>query len=91
MEKARSSFSHQWILAALPEWIPWRRGPKTVCRDAGPLGEIREVLAASPFYSEGCSKVQVRMGSRQASVPKMRVKFPRNSGTVTISVRSFGA
>jgi hypothetical protein len=34
-----------------------RRGPKTAWSDGALRGKIREVIAASPFYSEGHRKV----------------------------------
>ncbi|PYU29956.1 MAG: IS3 family transposase, partial [Acidobacteria bacterium] len=49
-ELARSSFYYQLRIAAQPERVLRRRGPKTECSDETLTGKIREVLAASPFY-----------------------------------------
>jgi putative transposase len=60
-EMARSSFYHQRALAARPDRVLRRRGPKTAWSDVVLLGKIREVLAASPFYGEGHRKVWARL------------------------------
>src|SRR2546425_3420550 len=60
-EMARSSFYYQLRIAAQPERVLRRRGPKTECSDETLTGKIREVLAASPFYGEGHRKVWARL------------------------------
>src|SRR5260370_2089445 len=55
-EMARSSFYYQLRIAAQPQRVLRRRGPKTECTDETLTGKIREVLAASPFYCEGHRK-----------------------------------
>ena len=72
-EIARSSFYHQRVLAARPDRVLRRRGPKTAWSDAGLLGKIREVLAASPFYGEGHRKVWARLRFQQVRTSKARV------------------
>ena len=67
-EMARSSFYYQRQVAAQPERMLRRRGPKTAWSDAALLGKIREVLAASPFYGEGHRKVWAGCASRRAHV-----------------------
>jgi len=71
-ELARSSFYYQRALAAQPERIPKRRGPKTAWSDAALLGKIREVLAASPFYGEGHRKVWARLRFQEVRTSKAR-------------------
>lgn len=56
-EIARSSFYHRRAVAAQPDRVRRRRGPKSAWSDAVLLEKIREVLAASPFYGEGHRKV----------------------------------
>ncbi len=72
-EMARSSFYHQRALAARPDRVLRRRGPKTAWSDAALLGKIREVLAASPFYGEGHRKVWVRLRFQEVRTSKARV------------------
>ena len=72
-EMARSSFYHQRALAARPDRVLGRRGPKTAWSDAALLGKIREVLAASPFYGEGHRKVWARLRFEQVRTSKARV------------------
>ena len=72
-EMARSSFYHQRVLAARPDRVLRRRGPKTAWSDAALLGKIREVLAASPFYGEGHRKVWARLRFQQVRTSKARV------------------
>ena len=72
-EMARSSFYHQRVLAARPDRVLRRRGPKTAWSDAALLGKIREVLAASPFYGEGHRKVWARLRFQQVRTSKVRV------------------
>jgi putative transposase len=72
-EMARSSFYHQRALAARPDRVLGRRGPKTAWSDAALLGKIREVLAASPFYGEGHRKVWARLRFQQVRTSKARV------------------
>src|SRR2546426_9236922 len=63
-EMARSSFYYQLRIAAQPQRVLRRRGPKTECSDETLTGKIREVLAASPFYGEGHRKVWARLRMR---------------------------
>lgn len=72
-ELARSSFYHRRALAAQPDRVLGRRGPKTAWSDAGLLEKIREVLAASPFYGEGHRKVWARLRFEGARTSKARV------------------
>jgi putative transposase len=72
-EMARSSFYHQRALVARPDRVLGRRGPKTAWSDAVLLGNIREVLAASPFYGEGHRKVWARLRFEQVRTSKARV------------------
>jgi len=72
-EMARSSFYHQWALAARPDRVLRRRGPKTAGSDAALLGKIREGLAASPFYGEGHRKVWARLRFQEVRTSKARV------------------
>ncbi len=50
-----------------------KRGPRTPLDDAALLGEIRAVLAASPFHTEGHRKVRVRLRARAIRVGNARV------------------
>ena len=52
---------------------PAKRGPRTPLDDATLLDEIRAVLAASPFHTEGHRKVRVRLRPRGITVGKARV------------------
>jgi hypothetical protein len=70
-ELARYSFYHRRALAARPDRVPRRRGPKTAWNDAALLGKIREVLAASPFYGEGHRK-GVGAAARSADLQSVR-------------------
>jgi len=72
-EMARSSFYYQRALAAWPDRVLRRRGPKTAWSDPALLGKIREVLAASPFYGEGHRKVWARLRFQQVRTSKARV------------------
>ena len=72
-EMARSSFYHQRALAARPERVLGRRGPKTAWSDATLLGKIRDVLAASPFYGEGHRQVWARLRFEEVRTSKARV------------------
>ena len=69
---ARSSFYHQRALAAQPDRVLRRRGPKTGWSDAALLEKIRGVLAASPFYGEGHRKVWARLRFEQVRTSKAR-------------------
>jgi transposase InsO family protein len=69
---ARSSFYHQRGLAARPDRVLRRRGPKTGWSDAALLEKIRGVLAASPFYGEGHRKVWARLRFEQVRTSKVR-------------------
>src|SRR2546426_1108293 len=72
-EMARSSFYYQLRIAAQPERVLRRRGPKTECSDETLTGKIREVLAASPFYGEGHRKVWARLRFQEVRTSKARV------------------
>jgi len=50
-----------------------KRGPRTPLDDAALLAEIRAVLQASPFHTEGHRKVRVRLRPRGIRVGKQRV------------------
>src|SRR5439155_328871 len=50
-----------------------KREPKTVQSDAELVTLIREILAMSPFHSEGHRKVRVRLRQRGVQVGKARV------------------
>jgi putative transposase len=52
---------------------PVKRGPHTALGDDVLLGEIRAVLAASPFAGEGHRKVRARLRERGVRVGKARV------------------
>jgi transposase InsO family protein len=72
-ELARSSFYYQRAVAAQPDRVLQRRGPKTAWSDAALLEKIREVIAASPFYGEGHRKVWARLRFQQVRTSKARV------------------
>src|SRR3989449_6331183 len=75
-EMARSSFYYQLRIAAQPQRVLRRRGPKTECSDETLTGKIREVLAASPFYGEGHRKVWARLrmaGGPTSKAPVLRL------------------
>ena len=72
-DMARSSFYHQRAMAAQPDRVLQRRGPKTAWSDAALLGKIREVLAASPFYGEGHRKVWARLRFEEVRTSNARV------------------
>src|SRR5207245_2467106 len=74
-EMARSSFYYQLRIAAQPQRVLRRRGPKTECSDETLTGKIREVLAASPFYGEGHRKVWARL--RMAGGARRLRRIPR--------------
>jgi putative transposase len=50
-----------------------KRGPKTTLTDEELLGEIRTVLAACPFHSEGHRKVHFRLRAQGIRVGRKRV------------------
>ena len=52
---------------------PGKRGPKTALSDEELVEEIRAVLKASPFLSEGHRKVKARLAARGIRVGKNRV------------------
>jgi len=52
---------------------PTKRGPHPALDDARLVTEIRAVLAASPFHTEGHRKVRCRLRARGVSVGKHRV------------------
>ncbi len=52
---------------------PQKRGPRTAVSDAVVLAEIRAVLAASRFHTEGHRKVRARLRPRGIYVGKARV------------------
>ncbi len=56
-----------------PPFAPSKRGPRTPLDDAQLLTEIRAVLTASPFGSEGHRKVRARLRLRGMRVGKARV------------------
>src|SRR5207245_4478788 len=64
-EMARSSFYYQLRIAAQPQRVLRRRGPKTECSDETLTGKIREVLAASPFYGD---RKSTRLNSSHGSI-----------------------
>src|SRR2546425_9441172 len=72
-EMARSSFYYQLLIAAQPQRVLRRRGPKTEWGDETLTGKIREVLAASPFYGEGHRKVLARLRMAGGRTSKARV------------------
>jgi transposase-like protein len=72
-ELARSSFYFQRAVAAQPDRVLQRRGPKTACSDTALLEKIREVLSASPFYGEGHRKVWARLRFAGVRTSKARV------------------
>jgi transposase InsO family protein len=72
-ELARSSFYYQRGIAAQPDRVLQRRGPKTAWSDAALLEKIREVIAASPFYGEGHRKVWARLRFQEVRTSKARV------------------
>src|SRR2546425_332489 len=72
-EMARSSFYYRLRIAAQPERVLRRRGPKTEWSDETLTGKIREVLAASPFYGEGHRKVWARLRFQEVRTSKARV------------------
>ena len=49
-----------------------KRGPKTAQSDAELVALIREILATSPFHSEGHRKVRARLRQRAVYVGKAR-------------------
>ena len=49
-----------------------KRGPKTAQSDADIVALIREILATSPFHSEGHRKVRVRLRQRGVHIGKAR-------------------
>lgn len=53
--------------------VPTKRGPRTPLDDARLVTEIRAVLAASPFHTEGHRKVRCRLRACGVSVGKHRV------------------
>src|SRR5437899_6258356 len=71
-EMARSSFYYQLRIAAQPQRVLRRRGPKTECSDETLTGKIREVLAASPFYGEGHRKVWARSEEHTSELQSLR-------------------
>ena len=50
-----------------------KRGPKTALTDDQLVGEIRAVLAACPFHSEGHRKVHFRLRAKDIRVGRKRV------------------
>lgn len=72
-EMARSSFYYHRGIAAQPDRVLQRRGPKTAWSDAALIEKIREVLAASPFYGEGHRKVWARLRFQDVRTSKARV------------------
>jgi hypothetical protein len=72
-EMARSSFYYHREIAAQPDRILQRRGPKTAWSDAALLEKIREVINTSPFYGEGHRKVWARLRFAEVRTSKTRV------------------
>ena len=72
-ELARSSFYYQRGIAAQPDRVLQRRGPKTAWSDAALLEKIRGIIAASPFYGEGHRKVWARLRFEGVRTSKARV------------------
>ena len=68
----RATVYAQRELVAAPV-VPLKRGPKTELSDADLVGEIRAVLAASPFHGEGHRKVRARLRPKGIRVGKARV------------------
>jgi putative transposase len=66
-EMARSSFYPQRALAARPDRVLRRRGPKIAWSDAALLAKIREVLAGSPLHGDGHRKVWARLRFQQVA------------------------
>jgi hypothetical protein len=64
-----------------------KRGPRTPVDDVALLGEIRAVLAASPFHTEGHRKVQVRLRGRGIRVGKARVLRLMRAGQLLAPTR----
>jgi len=69
----RSTVYAQRGQARRPAWTPQKRGPRTLVTDAVLLEEIRAVLKASAFHTEGHRKVRVRLRPRGIYVGKNRV------------------
>ena len=69
----RSTVYTQRGQARRPAWKPQKRGPRTLVSDAVLLEEIRAVLKASAFHTEGHRKVRVRLRPRGIYVGKNRV------------------
>ena len=55
--------SSVYVRAAEPAPATAKRGPKTAQSDAEVVGLIREILATSPFHSEGIAKCACGCGS----------------------------
>ncbi len=72
-ELARSSFYFQRAIAARPDHVLQRRGPKTAWSDAVLLEKIREVIAVSPFHGEDHRKVWARLRFKEVRTSKARV------------------
>lgn len=53
--------------------FPKKRGPRTAMADEALLTEIRAVIAASPFHTEGHRKVRARLRSHGIRVGKHRL------------------
>jgi hypothetical protein len=59
--------------ASMPAGPPGKRGPKPEVSDAEIVGAIREILAATPFHSEGYRKVRARLAHRGLRLGGKRV------------------
>src|ERR1700683_5647544 len=70
---ARSSFYYQCHVAAQPERMLRRRGPKTAWSDAALRGTTREVRTASSCYGERHRKVWARLRFHDVRTSKARV------------------
>ncbi len=73
-ELARSSFYHRRTIAAQPQRVLQRRGPKTAWSDVQLTEKIREIIAASPFHGEGHRKVWARLRFAGVRTSKARVR-----------------
>lgn len=71
-----------------PARPPERRGPKTAWTDEQLLGQIRVVLAASPFVGEGHRKVWARLRLRGVRTSKPRVLRLMRAGHLLAPTRA---
>src|SRR2546425_751326 len=73
LESWKRLFLEQGTRGLRPAVPLGRRGPKTGTGDAGLVGAIRAVLAATPFHGEGYRKVRARLAHRGLAVGGKRV------------------